>query len=437
VAKKRPRSTDAAGLQVSSRSTSKFDAEYWERRLFKNTFTYKGRRMEVRGWSVKIQLSGRRKTFTVNAADRGQAAIEAAQVYHTLVTHGWDAFSRSRGQSVLLASPAAKPLPGHNELTLDYWRSRLIHRKYPEASNLQPGPEFSVRIDYCGTRQYFPLGTADEDEAAAHAMRIYQTIVAHGWETAYQQHPRELTLALRWLDDPLAWTYTTIHTVTTFSLAGNSAAQRDLAVAIVEPDPGIRFALGRCAASQTGFSCSAVFASAAEVIREASRGQFDIILANQSLPDQSAAASAEDLGRALPDRIVCFYSVFEDSDELFRSTPGGAIGYMLKRTPATRIFESILGVPRPLRRDEIIHSVRGYFQQLSASIPAQTPIRELAKLTPREHEILEHLSKGNLAKEIADQLGISIWTVHGHVKSIFEKLNVHSRIEAVVKFLQK
>jgi len=62
---------------------------------------------------------------------------------------------------------------------------------------------------------------------------------------------------------------------------------------------------------------------------------------------------------------------------------------------------------------------------------------EMAKLTPRENEILTLLAKGDLAKEIANTLGISIWTVHGHVKSIFEKFNVHTRTEAVVKFLQK
>ena len=70
-------------------------------------------------------------------------------------------------------------------------------------------------------------------------------------------------------------------------------------------------------------------------------------------------------------------------------------------------------------------------------MPSGPSALDMAKLTPREHEILTLLAKGDLAKEIADSLGISIWTVHGHVKSIFEKFNVHTRTEAVVKFLQK
>jgi DNA-binding NarL/FixJ family response regulator len=74
---------------------------------------------------------------------------------------------------------------------------------------------------------------------------------------------------------------------------------------------------------------------------------------------------------------------------------------------------------------------------LSGSLPAGPPFWKLANLTPREQEILECLSRGDLLKEIADQLGISNWTVQGHVKRIFEKLKVHTRTEAVIKYLQK
>lgn len=70
-------------------------------------------------------------------------------------------------------------------------------------------------------------------------------------------------------------------------------------------------------------------------------------------------------------------------------------------------------------------------------MPSGPSSLETAGLTPREHEVLALLSKGELAKEIASSLGISIWTVHGHVKNIFEKLGVHTRTEAVVKYLQK
>jgi DNA-binding NarL/FixJ family response regulator len=70
-------------------------------------------------------------------------------------------------------------------------------------------------------------------------------------------------------------------------------------------------------------------------------------------------------------------------------------------------------------------------------LPSGPPFWKLAKLTPREQEVLALLSKGDLVKEIAGTLGISYWTVQDYVKSILEKLKVHSRMEAVIKYLQR
>lgn len=78
-----------------------------------------------------------------------------------------------------------------------------------------------------------------------------------------------------------------------------------------------------------------------------------------------------------------------------------------------------------------------YFKDSLISLPVGGAARQLANLTRREHEVLELLSKGHPDKDIADQLGISIHTVHEHVRNIFEKLGAHNRTEAAVKFLQK
>jgi DNA-binding NarL/FixJ family response regulator len=122
---------------------------------------------------------------------------------------------------------------------------------------------------------------------------------------------------------------------------------------------------------------------------------------------------------------------------LFKSTPGGATVYMLKRTAANRLFEPIASLTRITTHEEIAAQVWNYFHQLSATLPSAPPFWKLAKLTPREQEVLALLSKGDLVKEIAGTLGISNWTVQDHVKSIFEKLKVHTRTEAVIKYLQR
>jgi DNA-binding NarL/FixJ family response regulator len=208
-------------------------------------------------------------------------------------------------------------------------------------------------------------------------------------------------------------------------------------VAIVEPDTSIRHALAAGINAHPGFACGSACATIGEAAREINRGTCDLILVNYSLPNQPGLAALEELQRHRPGLTGLLYSEFEDSDELFKATPGGSSGYLLKRTPAHRILEPIMETAGPLTRELVATKIRQYFQQVVAALPTGPSALVSAKLTPREYEILTQMAKGQLAKEIAEALDISIWTVHGHVKSIFEKLKVHTRTEAVVKFLQK
>ena len=442
--KKRPRSrqappTDSAVAQPFSR----MEPAYWQQRLFRNTFTYKGRSMKVSGWSVKIQLFGKRKTFSLGSSDRATAAAEACHIYQTISTQGWDAVGQRRARiGIQLQTGETSSEAGLLAASdVEHWKRRLIQRRYPEQTDPNGEQELSVRIEYAGTSRYFPLRTVDEATAAGRAMQIFHTVVKEGWHSVNQKFARELTLALRWLDDPLAWTYTTVHTWTNndpipqFAVRNGDSVARD--VAIIEPDAGIRFALAACVACQNQFRGCAAYSSAAEAQMEITRHKVDLVLVNYALPDAPGSACVEELRSVKPGVVGLLYSVFEDSDQLFKSTPGGAAGYLLKRTPASRIFEPIAETSGPLTRELVASRIREYFQRLIAAMPSGVSAFDMAKLTPREHEILSLLAKGDLAKEIADSLGISIWTVHGHVKSIFEKLNVHTRTEAVVKFLQK
>lgn len=429
-------------LRTTTRS-SKRDPAYWRDCLYKNVFSYKGRQVEVRAWSVKIQLLGKRKAFTLSSRSRAQAAGEACQIYQTIVEHGWEALNHSRARtgSQSHVAPGLQISPVSISYDGEYWKHRLIHRKYPEPSPSQPDHAFSVRIEHARTSHYFPLGTSDENEAVARAMRIYRTVVNKGWASADESFPRELSLALRWQDNPLAWTYTTFHTSPSpgpVKPAPNKTGRPlERSVVFIEPDVGIRSALASCTNSHEGFRCDATFASAAEALREIPPRAVDLALANHDLPAEAGMACFEELQRVLPGLVVLSYSVFADADQLFKSTPGGAAVYMLKRTSSSRIFEPIANLSGPVTHEQVASHVRNYFHQLSGMLPSGPPFWKLAKLTPREQEILELLSKGDLVKEIAGALGISNWTVQGHVKNIFEKLKVHSRTEAVVKYLHR
>ncbi len=423
---------------------SKRDPAYWRERLFKNVFTYKGKSVAVRSWSVKIQLFGKRKSFTLSSSNRAQAAGEACQIYQTVIEQGWEAVTHRRRTEIHpRTNGAARPLVSPDSVPYDaeYWKRRLIHREYPEPRPSQSEREFSVRIEHARNSQYFPLGTSNENEAAALAMRIYRAVVNKGWANANACFPRELSLAIRWQDNPLAWTYTTLHSRQSNDppkpVPDQTGRRPEHGVVFIEPDGGIRLALATCANEQEGFRCDATFASVAEALREIPRHRVDLALVNHDLPDEAGEARLEELDRVRPGLAVLSYSVFEDADQLFKSTPGGSVVYMLNRTSPHRIFEPIAELVGTPTREQIASHVRGYFQQLAALLPSGPPFWKLAKLTPREHEILAFLSKGNLVKEIADTLGISIWTVQGHVKRILEKLNVHTRTEAVIKFLEK
>ena len=424
---------------------SKQAPKYWRKRLFKCRYTYKGERFETRNWSVKIQYRGRRKTFALRSNRRSQAAVEACELYRALVSRGWEGAIRQGGRKPLQTSfwPAEPLSPDADKFNASYWEQSLIHREY--TMRLEPGVsrELSVRIDHAGTGHYFPLGTDNHRRAARAALRIYQTIASQGWEAANKRYSRELTVAFRWFDSPLAWTYTTVRTQHVVPQGtppeAPNATTGTRAVAILEPAPGIRRALEWCVTNMDGFRCAATFASAEELLRELRRKPVRLVLVSHDLADQPGHDCVEAMKAEAPGVAGLLYSAYEDSEELFRATPGGAGTYLLRRLPPTQFLAPITGWLSQGRPpgEGMAPAVWRYFKDEFASMPVSGAARELPHLTRREHEVLGLLSKGHPDKDIADRLDISVHTVHEHVRNIFDKLGAHNRTEAAVKFLHK
>jgi DNA-binding NarL/FixJ family response regulator len=443
MVKKRPR-TKARRRAVRRRIRSKMEPEYWRHRLFRNSFTYRGDRHEVRHWSVKIQHYGIRKTFSLQATDEKQAATEACGLYKAIVNRGWETVIAERTEKNRNVQEGTGEVESAKQNGRDgnYWAQRLIHRKYTETFRREAEREFSVRVEHAGTSYYFSLGSDNEKIAAKNAARIYGAVVGEGWESACKQFPRELSLAFRWSDNPLAWTYTTVLTQTDSPHISAPKAVTQFGkfrVGIVESDFGLRQALSWCIDQQEGCCCIQSFTSAAAALEQARGHSIDLLLVNQNLPDKTGIACLNELAVVAPKMIGLLFSVFEDSEKLFEAAPGGAPCYVFRRTPATKILVPIEGALKhgPRTREQMNSSVRRYFQDVVISSPIHGSANELSNLTPREHEILGLLSKGHPDKEIADFLRISTWTVHGHLKKIFEKLGAHNRTDAVVKYLNK
>jgi DNA-binding NarL/FixJ family response regulator len=428
VSKKRP-SIPPAG---------KFDAAYWRARLFRNTYTLGGKRFETNHWSVKIQHLGERKTFSLAARQIGKAAAEAGGIYRGIVREGWrsavGARKRSRKGGHQIGSKTA------DQSQAGYWRERLIRRPYTMGATITG--ELSVRMEHEGVGHYFPLGTGDENAGANEALRIHQMIARLGWERAARQLNRELTIGFRWIDNPLAWTYTTICTSSTLAAKprAHEASERagKIGVAIVERDAGIRQALAWCLDQMVGFYCAATFGSALRAVAESRAQPCKLMLVSQRLADGPGLAQLSESIERGGQGAMLRYATYPDSETLFAATPGGAIGYLLRRRAPSEFLEPIHELNAAnFSNPEIASRAWNYFKELFSARPAGGAGEAWNRLTQREHEVLGLLSSGHPDKEIADRLGISIYTVHGHVRNIFEKLGVHNRTGAVVKYLQK
>lgn len=160
----------------------------------------------------------------------------------------------------------------------------------------------------------------------------------------------------------------------------------------------------------------------------------DVVLMDINLPDGSGIDATAKLKHLLPKVEVLIFTVYEDTDEIFKALEAGASGYLLKRSSDVELLDAIHNMMKgqvPMT-GEIARKIIQSFQK-PRPIPKEALRNE--ELTPRETEILQMLARGLSTKEIASQSSISPGTVNTHLKSIYEKLHVHSRMEAVMKFM--
>jgi DNA-binding NarL/FixJ family response regulator len=151
-----------------------------------------------------------------------------------------------------------------------------------------------------------------------------------------------------------------------------------------------------------------------------------------NLPGIKGVECVRQLKSAMPSVQFLMLTVYEDSDSLFNSLKAGASGYLLKRTASARLLEAIrdvYGGGSPMT-PQLARRVVQFFSK-----PAEGEL-SVSRLTPGEREFLNQLANGYAYKEIADRMKISIDTVRSYVRTVYEKLHVHSRTEAVVKYLR-
>jgi DNA-binding NarL/FixJ family response regulator len=206
-------------------------------------------------------------------------------------------------------------------------------------------------------------------------------------------------------------------------------------VAIVEDNRSIRESLRRILELSPGFQCVCAVGAGEEALREFPSRQPEVVLMDINLPRMSGIECTSQLRRLMPGLQVIMLTVYEDNERIFQALRAGARGYLLKR--AGMESERLLGAIREVKEggapmnSAIARKVVEAFQE-PADADADGPF---APLSRREKEILELLCGGYANKEIAERLHLSIETVRDYLKSIYDKLHVRSRTEAVVKAL--
>jgi len=204
-----------------------------------------------------------------------------------------------------------------------------------------------------------------------------------------------------------------------------------ISVSIIEDDGPAREIFADWIRRARGFHCISDYDNAESAIASLPSQHPDVVLSDINLPGMSGIECVRVLKQQMPNTQFVMLTVYEDSNHLFDALSAGASGYLLKQTSRSELLSALQDVHSggsPMSSN-IARKVVQSFRR------AEPSLDESAKLTPREFEVLQLLARGDLYKEIADQLKISIPTVNTHVRSIYEKLHVRSRAQAVAKYV--
>lgn len=203
-----------------------------------------------------------------------------------------------------------------------------------------------------------------------------------------------------------------------------------ITVAIVEDNSGLRNGLKLLLDETPGYQCVGVYPSGEEALRQIPRKAPEVVLMDIHLPNISGIECTAKLKEQSPGIQIVMITAYGDHDKIFKALRAGASGYLLKRSSPEEILQAIDDVMHggsPMT-SEIARKVVEAFRQPSATGS------EDHNLSRREKEVLELLARGCPDKDIASQLSVSIPTVRFHLKHIYEKLHVRSRLEAVLLF---
>lgn len=202
-------------------------------------------------------------------------------------------------------------------------------------------------------------------------------------------------------------------------------------ISIVEDDDRIRNMFIILLEGAEGFRCVSGYSSAEDALADIPSKKPDIVLMDINLPGMNGIECVKKLKAEEPEIFIVMLTVYEDNDRIFQSLEAGAVGYLLKSTSPSEILEALKDVKNggaPMSAQIARKVVQSFHKPEDSN-------KKLEMLTDREQEILSLLASGYMYKEIAEELFVSMDTVKTHIRHIYDKLQVRTRTEAVVKYL--
>jgi DNA-binding NarL/FixJ family response regulator len=216
------------------------------------------------------------------------------------------------------------------------------------------------------------------------------------------------------------------------SLPNDTPRNKLLRIAIVEDRREIGDGLAMLVNGTEGFCCAGVYRSMEEALQRIGADPPDLVLSDIGLPGMSGIEGIRILKERYPGLMILMLTIYDDDERIFDALCAGACGYLLKKTPPARLLESLreaLAGGAPMS-PEVASRVVALFRDV------RPPDRATYDLTPHEARLLKLFVEGHNYKTAAAELGVSVHTISFHLRSIYEKLQVHSKSEAVAKALK-
>jgi len=215
--------------------------------------------------------------------------------------------------------------------------------------------------------------------------------------------------------------------------AGGAPPPVALKVAIIEDVRALREGFAILIDGTEGYQCTGSFRTMEEALAKIGFSLPDVALVDIGLPGMSGIEGVRLLKERYPDVLLMMLTVYDDDDRIFEALCAGACGYLLKKTPPARLLECLKeavagGAPMT---PEIARRVVTLFRQV------HPPAHADYHLTPHETRLLKLLVEGHNYKTAAAHLSVSFNTICFHIRHIYEKLQVHSKSEAVAKALRQ